>query len=77
MERLSETTPSPPTEIINQFNKEFHDVEDIAMPSETNGLEKVNIYSHREEVEAESAQNSVNRASELRVQIKDILNVDI
>lgn len=44
MERLSETTPSPPTQIINAFNKEFKDVTDIAMPSETNGLEKVTIY---------------------------------
>ncbi len=77
MERLSETTPSPPTEIINQFNKEFHDIEDIAMPSETNGLEKVNIYSPKEEMEAESAQNSVNRNSDLHVQIKDILNTQI
>lgn len=77
MERLSETTPSPPTEIINQFNKEFHDIEDIAMPSETNGLEKVNIYSPKEEFEAETCQNSVNQSSELRVQIRDILTSNV
>jgi hypothetical protein len=44
MERLSETTPSPPVSIINQFNKTFKDIEDIAVPSETNGLEKVIIF---------------------------------
>jgi hypothetical protein len=75
MERLSETTPSPPTEIINQFNKEFHDVEDIAMPSETNGLEKVTIYSPKEEYEAENAQMSVDRTSDLQVKIREIKDI--
>ena len=46
MERLSETTPSPPKDIINEFNKEFKDVKDIAMPSETNGLEKIIIFKN-------------------------------
>jgi len=49
MERLSETTPSPPKEIINAFNHTFKDIDDIAMPSETNGLEKVVVYSEEEE----------------------------
>jgi hypothetical protein len=44
MERLSETTPSPPVSIINAFNKTFKDVEGIAVPAETNGLEKVIVF---------------------------------
>ena len=44
MERLSETTPSPPVSIINDFNKAFKDIHDIAVPSETNGLEKVVVF---------------------------------
>ena len=50
MERLSETTPSPPKEIIYDFNHTFKDIDDIAMPSETNGLEKVVVYSEEEEM---------------------------
>jgi len=49
MERLSETTPSPPKDIIRSFNRTFKNVNDIAMPSETNGLEKVVVYSEEEE----------------------------
>jgi hypothetical protein len=50
MERLSETTPSPTKDVINAFNKEFKDNHDIAVPSETNGLEKVVIYSDPPEI---------------------------
>jgi hypothetical protein len=71
MERLSETTPSPPVSIINAFNKEFKDVNDIAMPSETNGLEKVTIY--REKQEEPHVQLSVHDDSELKHKIQDIL----
>jgi hypothetical protein len=60
MERLSETTPSPPKGIINEFNREFKDVADIAMPSETNGLEKVKVYSADEE------NNSITPQVEMR-----------
>ena len=49
MERLSETTPSPSVSIINAFNQTFKDVEGIAVPAETNGLEKADarpFWSH-------------------------------
>lgn len=72
MERLSETTPSPPPEIINAFNNEFKHVVNIAMPSETNGLEKVDIYSEREEAEAE-AELSVGRNTKMEVKIQELL----
>jgi hypothetical protein len=44
MERLAETTPSPPEPILNQFNKQFKDYKDVARPAETNGLQKILIY---------------------------------
>lgn len=71
MERLSETTPSPPVSIINAFNNQFKDINDIAMPSETNGLEKVVIY--REKQDEQHVQISVNDNSELKARIQQIL----
>jgi hypothetical protein len=46
MERLAETTPMCPEEIVAEFNKKFkgHSDEDIALPVETNGLHKIKIY---------------------------------
>lgn len=44
MERLAETTPSPPEHILTQFNKQFKDYKDVARPAETNGLQKITIY---------------------------------
>jgi hypothetical protein len=46
MERMAETTPMCPEEIIAEFNKKFkgHSDEDIALPVETNGLHKIKIY---------------------------------
>ena len=76
MERLSETTPSPPNSIINAFNHEFKEIEDIAMPSETNGLEKVKIYSEREENET-IAQLSVDNNSDLKIKLKEMLDSSV
>jgi hypothetical protein len=44
MERLAETTPTPPTSVIDEFNKQFKNYSDISKPIETNGLTKVKIY---------------------------------
>lgn len=45
MERLAETTPSPPISVLEEFNKRFKDEpKEIARPVETNGLQKLYIY---------------------------------
>lgn len=44
MERLAETTPSPPEPILIQFNQKFKQYTDVARPSETNGLQKIIVY---------------------------------
>lgn len=43
MDRLAETTPSVPPEILKQFNEEFKN-EDVAKPAETNGLARIKIF---------------------------------
>jgi hypothetical protein len=44
MERLAETTPSPPQIILDEFNQHFKDEDkSIARPTETNGLAKITI----------------------------------
>lgn len=49
MERLAETTPSVPPEIIIEFNKKFDEYKGkISIPAECNGLSKIQIY--REEI---------------------------
>lgn len=45
MERLAETTPSPPETILDDFNKHFKDEDkSISRPTETNGLQKITIF---------------------------------
>ena len=45
MERLAETTPTPPEAILAEFNTKFKDEDKtIARPSETNGLHKIRVY---------------------------------
>jgi len=45
MERLAETTPSPPPSILEEFNRHFKDEDKtISRPIETNGLQKVQIW---------------------------------
>lgn len=45
MERLAETTPSPPQTILDEFNKHFKDEDkSISRPVEVNGLQKIKIY---------------------------------
>lgn len=46
MSRLAETTPTPPQDILENFNKHFKDEDKtISRPFETNGLYKIQIYS--------------------------------
>lgn len=44
MERLAETTPSPPEFILSQFNQKFKSYTDVARPAETNGLQKIVVF---------------------------------
>lgn len=45
MERLAETTPTPPACILAEFNRHFKDEDKtISRPVETNGLQKIIIY---------------------------------
>lgn len=45
MERLAETTPSPPPSILDEFNKHFKDEDKtISRPVEVNGLQKISIF---------------------------------
>lgn len=45
MERLAETTPSPPETILQEFNRHFKDEDkSISRPVEVNGLQKVLIF---------------------------------
>ena len=45
MERLAETTPSPPVAILNEFNSHFkNEDKSISRPVEVNGLQKIVIY---------------------------------
>lgn len=46
MERLAETTPSPPPTILKDFNTHFKDEDKtISRPVEVNGLQKINVFS--------------------------------
>jgi hypothetical protein len=44
MERLAETTPNCPREIIDDFNKKYKEEKLIALPTEVNGIHKIKIY---------------------------------
>lgn len=46
MERLAETTPTPPQAILEQFNTHFKDEDKtISRPVETNGLQKIVVFN--------------------------------
>ena len=44
MERLAETTPNCPQQIIKLFNEKYKDEKQIALPSEVNGIHKIEVY---------------------------------
>jgi len=51
MERMAETTPMCPEDIIKDFNEKFKDCDGVALPVETNGLHKISIFRGRTHVE--------------------------
>jgi hypothetical protein len=66
MERLAETTPTPPDAILISFNNRFKDEDkSIARPTETNGLHKIKVYM-----------KEVASANELSLQIKNPLHTE-
>ena len=44
MERLAETTPNCPLNIIKEFNEKYKNEKQIALPVEVNGIHKIEIY---------------------------------
>lgn len=68
MERLAETTPSPPPSILEDFNRHFKDEDKtISRPVETNGLQKVFIFR---------SPSLPTKLEEIAVVIKNPLSVD-
>lgn len=67
MERLAETTPSPPPSILEEFNRHFKDEDKtISRPVEVNGLQKVFIFRS----------SSGTGLEDVAVEIKNPLKVD-
>jgi hypothetical protein len=66
MERLAETTPNCPREIIDEFNKKYKDEHLIALPTEVNGIHKIKIYRSNEHIKTPGMPAS---ASELKITI--------
>lgn len=44
IDRLQETSPLIPAEVIKDYKKKFDKIQDISHPAETNGLEKIVVY---------------------------------
>jgi len=52
MERLAETTPSPPPAILSEFNSHFKDEDkSISRPVEVNGLQKIQVFRRPSAIE--------------------------
>jgi hypothetical protein len=67
MERMAETTPNCPQQIIDLFNKKFKDEAGIALPTEVNGLHKIEVY--RAPTHINTPSNSSSSASSVIVRI--------
>jgi hypothetical protein len=67
MERMAETTPNCPQQIIDLFNKKFNDEAGIALPTEVNGLHKIEVY--RAPTHINTPSNSSSSASSVIVRI--------
>ena len=68
MERLAETTPSPPPSILEEFNRHFKDEDKtISRPVEVNGLQKVHIWR---------APSVPTQLSDVEISIKNPLHVE-
>ncbi|MEY4096957.1 MAG: Dishui lake phycodnavirus 1 [Pseudomonadota bacterium] len=57
MERLAETTPLPPDDLLKEFAVKFKS-EDVSKPAETNGLAKIQIY--RQELASPNSSLKIN-----------------
>jgi hypothetical protein len=51
MERMAETTPMCPEDIIKDFNQKFKESDGVALPVETNGLHKISVFRGRTHIE--------------------------
>jgi len=63
MERLAETTPMCPQSILDDFNTHFKDVKNIAVPSETNGLHKIEIFRGKTHIDTPTEDDSKSKIS--------------
>jgi hypothetical protein len=63
MERLAETTPMCPQSILDDFNKHFKDITNIAVPAETNGLHKIEIFRGKTHVDTPTEDDSKSKIS--------------
>lgn len=64
MERLAETTPSPPLHVLEEFNKKFqHEDKTISRPVEVNGLQKITIHGHLPKNDTFTIQNPLTPKS--------------
>jgi hypothetical protein len=67
MERLQETTPTPPQSVLEEFNRKFRDEDkSISRPIETNGLHKIKIYREKVDETHHTPRESTRDASEPR-----------
>jgi hypothetical protein len=49
LERLAETSPQIPEQIINVFNEKFHDQKNVSKPEITNGLDPIHVFVENSE----------------------------
>jgi len=54
MERMAETTPNCPHEIIDEFNLRFKNITDISLPVEVNGLHKIKVFRQETHIDTPS-----------------------
>ena len=59
MERMAETTPNCPQQIIDLFNSKFKHDTGIALPTEVNGLHKIEVYRAHTHIQTPSNSSSV------------------
>lgn len=59
MERMAETTPNCPQQIIDLFNSKFKHDTGIALPTEVNGLHKIEVYRAQTHIQTPSNTSSV------------------
>lgn len=60
MERLAETTPNCPADIITQFNHKFKDHKEIALPVEVNGIHPIKVFRSETHTETPAASFTIN-----------------